>query len=114
MSLEHLFHDNTVVKILDFFIDHQKHEYKKNEVAIYTGINNIKNITWKFLEENEFIKPIRKIENSTFYTLNIDNPVVKKLLEFDWEFTKYRALKIAARESTKLEKLITIPHAKKS
>ncbi|MFQ6135919.1 MAG: hypothetical protein ACE5PM_01915 [Candidatus Hydrothermarchaeales archaeon] len=112
MALEHIFPDNSVAKILDFFIDHKNHDYNKNEVARYTGLNRM-TITrnWVILEENEFIKPVRKIANATQYILNLDNPVVKKLLEFDWELTKYRSLKIADKEIAeervgKLEKSI--------
>ncbi|NOZ76143.1 MAG: hypothetical protein GXO65_00360 [Euryarchaeota archaeon] len=88
-----------MAKILDFFIDHKNYDYNKNEVARYIGLNRM-TVTrnWKVLEENEFIKPVRKIANAVQYALNLDNPVVKKLLEFDWELTKYRSLKIADKE----------------
>lgn len=101
MALENIFPDNSVAKILDFLIDHSRHDYNKNEVARYTGLNRMTVMrNWRVLEENEFIKPTRRIANATQYALNLKNPVVKKLLEFDWELTKYRAAKVAGEERT--------------
>ena len=98
-ALKHLFGETPVVKILDFLIDHKGYEYSKTEIADNSDIEWASfNGHWILLEEWELVKESRRIGNETRFTLNEENTIVRKLLEFDHEAARYMSERIAEKE----------------
>jgi DNA-binding transcriptional ArsR family regulator len=98
-ALKHLFGETPVVKVLDFLIDHKGYEYSKMEIADNSDIEWASfNGHWILLEELELVKGSRKIGNETRYTLNEENTIVRKLLEFDHEAAMYMSERLAEKE----------------
>jgi Fe2+ or Zn2+ uptake regulation protein len=99
MALDELFVDNTIAKILDHFIAHEGYDYTKNEVAKCTKLSRITVYrNWDILEKAEIIKPTRQIGRAQLYTLNKENEVIKKLLDFALAHAYLMAKKQAEKE----------------
>lgn len=102
MALKHLFGETTIIKILDFLIDHKGYDYSKTEIAEYSNLGlETLNRDWNRIEEWGFVKVSRKVDESPLYKLNEENSIVEKLLEFDTEATVYMSEKIAEYEIAK-------------
>jgi len=73
-------------KVLDFLITYQELHYSLKEIAKYSGAgySTIK-ILVKKLVKDRWIVPTRKISKIILYKLNVNNPEVKKFIEFYWE-----------------------------
>jgi len=79
-----VFGDSPTSKVLDFFIDNQEFDY--SSIDITKGAE----IAWSTLHEffPDLVKlgiviKTRKIGRAELYKLNLENPLVKKLLEID-------------------------------
>lgn len=102
MALKDIFGETPVIKILDHLIDHKGFDYTKTEIAEHAGIGwSTLNRHWNELERWSFVKATRTIGRATLYTLNVDDPIVQKLLKFDIEAANYMAEKIAQEELQK-------------
>lgn len=73
-------------KVLDFLITYQELDYSLKEIAKHssTGYSTIK-ILIKKLVKDKWVVPMRKISKIILYKLNVNNPEVKKFIEFYWE-----------------------------
>ena len=73
-------------KVLDFLITYQELDYSLKEISKYSGAgySTIK-ILIKKLVRDRWIVPTRKISKIILYKLNVNNPEVKKFIEFYWE-----------------------------
>jgi len=73
-------------KVLDFLITYQELDYSLKEIAKYSGAgySTIK-ILVKKLVKDRWIGPTRKISKIVLYKLNVNNPEVKKFIDFFWE-----------------------------
>ena len=79
-----VFGDSPTSKILDFLIDNQEFDYS------LTNISEGAEIAWSTLHEfwSDLVKlgivrKTRKIGRAELYKLNLENPLVKKLIEID-------------------------------
>lgn len=104
MALKDIFGETPIIKILDHLVDHKGFDYTKTEIAEHAGIGwSTLNRHWEALERWNFVKATRTIGRATLFTLNIGNPIVQRLLEFDIEAADYMAEKIAQEELAKEE-----------
>lgn len=73
-------------KVLDFLITYQELDYSLKEIAKLSGAgySTIK-ILIKKLVKDRWVAPTRKISKIILYKLNVNNPEVKKFIEFYWE-----------------------------
>ena len=73
-------------KVLDFLITYSELDYSLKEIANHSGAgySTIK-ILIKKLVKDRWIIPTRKISKIRLYKLNVNNPEVKKFIEFYWE-----------------------------
>ena len=73
-------------KVLDFLITYSELDYSLKEIAKYSGAgySTIK-ILIKKLVKDKWVVPTRKISKIVLYKLNVNNPEVKKFIEFYWE-----------------------------
>lgn len=73
-------------KILDFLIVHSDLDYSLKEISKYSGAGySTVKLLIKKLAKDGWIIVARKISKVKLYKLNMDNPEVKKFIEFYWE-----------------------------
>ena len=73
-------------KVIDFFITFSELDYSLKEIAKFSGAgySTVKLLIKKLVKDN-WIIPTRKISKIKLYKLNVNNPEVKKFIEFYWE-----------------------------
>ena len=73
-------------KVLDFLITYAELDYSLKEIAKHSGAGySTVKILIKKLVKDKWIVPTRKISKIKLYKLNVNNPEVKKFIEFYWE-----------------------------
>lgn len=87
------------IKILDFLIVGKDFDYPLTEIAEgakvgWTAFSKV----WKVLKEKEIVKPTRNIGKARLYKLNIDNPLVRKIVQIHWEIMKTETDKLFEKE----------------
>ena len=73
-------------KVLDFLITYSELDYSLKEIAKHSeaGYSTVK-LLIKKLVKDKWVIPTRKISKIKLYKLNVNNPEVKKFIEFYWE-----------------------------
>ena len=73
-------------KVLDFLITYSELDYSLKEIAKFSeaGYSTIKLLVKKLVKD-KWMTPTRKISKIKLYKLNVNNPEVKKFIEFYWE-----------------------------
>ena len=86
------FGDSPYIRVLDFMLEGQMFDYSMTEVArgAHVGWSVFTKI-WASLLEKKAIIQTREIGDAKLFKLNKENPVVKKLIQLDWELTKLAA-----------------------
>jgi len=93
--------DNPIFRIVDFLIENKEIDMTKKDIIEGSGISRASLFNyWQQLEEQEIVKPTRQFGKTKLFTLNTENPIVKKLLELE-------AVLIA--KSLEKHKLIKVP-----
>jgi hypothetical protein len=86
------------LKILDFLIDNLAFDYSKTDIAAGAGISRTTLFSvWDNLEANELVAFTREVGRAKMYKLNMENQVVKKLIELDRAISSYHASKLDDR-----------------
>jgi Fe2+ or Zn2+ uptake regulation protein len=82
--------DHPSVRILDFLIDNKDFDYSKTDICegANVSLGSLYKI-WHNLEESGIVVKTRQYGATKLYRLNKENPLVKKLLEFDFELCKH-------------------------
>lgn len=82
------FGDYPFIRVLDFLIENEIFDYSKKDIAKYSGVawNTLENFFDKMIEKGIIIKT-RKVGKSEMYKLNLENPIVQKLVEIDKKLT---------------------------
>jgi len=98
-TLRKLFGDSAVAKVLDFLTLYQGFDYSKVEICRNSGVawKTLYRI-WPLLEKYNLVTLTRRIGRATLFTLNLDNPVSKALVELGFQIAEYDADKIAKEE----------------
>ena len=82
-----------LIRILDFLIYSRDFDYPITEIAKNADVNfqTLKKL-WPKLEQDKIVVSTRTMAGSALYKININNPVVKKLIELSnflcWEFAE--------------------------
>jgi hypothetical protein len=73
-------------KVLDFLITYSELDYSLKEISKYSGAgySTVKILVKKLLKDR-WVVATRKISKIKLYKLNVNNPEVKKFIEFYWE-----------------------------
>jgi len=84
-----LFGSSPQVKVLDFFISNHWDTWSMVEISkeTNTGYSTLK-ILLPRLVKKDFLKVKKKVGKINFYELNLKNPVVLRLVQFDWALVK--------------------------
>jgi len=92
------------LRILDFLLDYKLNDFTKKEIIEALGMSKVtfyKN--FKDLIDLGLVIPSRKIGRATLYKINLENPMVKMLIEFEMKLS----LKIAEEEG-KMKKIVEV------
>ena len=88
--LKHVLGNLPVIRILDFMLDNQGHDFTKKEIAEEAGIgptamkNNFQNLV-----ECGVVFEARRIGGVGLYALDVTNEMTQSLIEFDAQLTEY-------------------------
>ena len=72
-------------RIWNFLIVHSEFDYSMKEIARYAGVGytTLKRI-WKDFKKRSIIIQTREIGKAKMYKLNLNNPVVKRFIDYYW------------------------------
>jgi AraC-like DNA-binding protein len=78
------FGDYPIIRVIDFLIENEIFDYSKKDIATHSEVS------WNTLERffNQLVKKdlvvkTRKVGKSQMYKINLENPVIKKIMEID-------------------------------
>jgi DNA-binding transcriptional ArsR family regulator len=97
--------DSPKLRIIDFFLDNPLFDFTKKEVIEALGMS--KQTFYKYfknIEKYGIVNVSRKIGRAKLYKINLENPIVKMLREFETQLS----LIIAEQEAEKMRKQIAI------
>ena len=79
-----VFGNTPVVRVLDFLIDNQEFDYSLTDIAkgAEVGWSTLHKF-WTDVVKLDIVHPTRKIGRAELYKLNLQSPLVKKLIEID-------------------------------
>ena len=87
------FGDYPLLRIIDFLMWSRSFDYPITEIAKNAGVNfqTLKKV-WTILKEKKSVVSTRTLAGAKLYKINMDNPVVQKLLELNktlcWEYAE--------------------------
>lgn len=88
-SFRLVFGGTPVVKVLDFFLENREFDYSLTDIAKNSDIGwSTLHKFWNDLVRLEVVTPTRRIGRAELYRLNLNSPVVKKLIEIDNDISK--------------------------
>lgn len=91
------------LRILDYLLDYKLNDFTKKEIVEALGMSKLTFYKYfKDLRELGLVTATRKIGRATLYKVNLDNPMVKLLIEYETKLS----LQIAEQESEKIRKPI--------
>jgi len=84
-----LFGESPQVKLIGFLLDNPDLKFSIYELANESSIHYItlRPLLNKFVKK-DFLKVEKKLGKIKFYQLNLDNPVIRKFIQFDWALIK--------------------------
>jgi len=94
------------LRILDYLLDYKLNDFAKKEIVEALGMSKL--TFYKYfgdLEELDLVTATRKIGRATLYKINLENPMVKMLIEYERQLS----LQIAEQEKSKMQKPVPIP-----
>ncbi|MEK6899532.1 MAG: hypothetical protein AABX05_00250 [Nanoarchaeota archaeon] len=95
------FGDYPLIRILDFLIYSRDFDYPITEIAKNANVNfqTLKKL-WPQLEKDGIVISVRTVAGTTLYKININNPIVEKIIEFNnflcWEYAEKTEQEITA------------------
>ena len=88
-SFRLIFGNAPVVKVLDFFLDNKEFDYSLTDIAKNSDIGwSTLHLFWKEFVKLGIVKKTRRIGRAELYKLNIESPLVKKLIDIDYEISE--------------------------
>jgi len=93
------------LRILDYLLDYKLNDFTKKEIVEALGMSKL--TFYKYfgdLEELGLVAPTRKIGRATLYKVNLENPIVKMLIEYERQLSS----QIAEQERDKIQKPIPV------
>ncbi len=88
-SFRVVFGDSPIVKVIDFFLDNREFDYSLTDIAKNSDIGwSTLHGFWKELVKLGIVAKTRRIGRAELYKLNINSPLVKKLMDLDNDISK--------------------------
>ena len=89
------------LRILDYLLNYKLNDFTKKEIVEALGMSKLTFYKYfKDLEELGLVTATRKIGRATLYKANIENPMVKMMIEYETKLS----LQIAGQEAEKMRK----------
>jgi DNA-binding transcriptional ArsR family regulator len=91
------------LRILDYLLDYRLNDFTKKEIVEALGMSKL--TFYKYfndLEELGLVTATRKIGRATLYKINLENPIVRMIIECEEKLS----LQIAEQEAEKMRKPI--------
>ncbi len=78
------FGDYPIIRVIDFLIENEIFDYSKKDIVRYSDVswNTLERFFDQLIKRGLVIKT-RKVGKSQMYKINLENPVVKKIMEID-------------------------------
>ncbi len=93
------------LRILDYLLDYKLNDFTKKEIVEALGMSKLTFYKYfKDLHELGLVTATRKIGRATLYKVNLNNPMVKMLIEYE---TK-QSLQIAEQEAEKMKRPVAV------
>ena len=84
------------LRILDYLLDYKLNDFAKKEIVEALRMSKLTFYKYfKDLEELGLVIPSRKIGRATLYKINLENPIVKMIIEYETKLS----LQIAEQEA---------------
>jgi len=97
------FGDSPINRVLDFLVVNEDFDYSMTDIATQSGIGySTLKLFWNKLEKDKIVIQTRVVGRAKMYRIYLENPVVKKFMDFYWETTKQKV-----REEIKKKEMIT-------
>lgn len=93
------FGEHPIVKITDFLIENKLFDYSKKQIMEEVGIS--KATLFKYfakLEEAGIVKVSRKFGKTKLYRINMESPIVKRIIDLGLVLANEASRKIAEKE----------------
>jgi hypothetical protein len=103
-TLQKLFEDSSMAKLLDFLTLYQDFDYSKTEISENSGVSwKTLYRLWPILEKYNMVTKTRQIGRATLYKLNTNSPIAQALHRLALEIAAFDAEQIAKKEIAKEE-----------
>jgi hypothetical protein len=103
-TLQKLFEDSSMAKLLDFLTLYQDFDYSKTEISENSGVSwKTLYRLWPILEKYNMVTKTRQIGRATLYKLNTNSPIAQALHRLALEIAAFDAEQIAKEEIAKEE-----------
>ncbi|MBS7615532.1 hypothetical protein KEJ18_07400 [Candidatus Bathyarchaeota archaeon] len=98
-TLQRLFKDSAIAKLIDFLTLYRDFDYSKVEISRNSGVSwKTMYRLWPLLEKYNLIVKTRQVGRATLYKLNTDNPIASALHDLTLQISVFDAEKIAKEE----------------
>jgi len=88
-SFRIVFGHSPIVKVLDFFLDNREFDYSLTDIAKNSDIGwSTLHGFWKDFVKLGIVAKTRRIGRAELYKLNLNSPLVKKLIDLDMDISK--------------------------
>jgi hypothetical protein len=79
-----MFGSSPLIKVLDFFMTYREFDYSLTDIAKESSVGwtTLNSFFFKLIEKG-VVKETRQVGRAKLYKLNIDSPIVKKLIEIN-------------------------------
>jgi len=97
------------LRILDYLLGFKLNDFTKKEIIEALGMSKL--TFYKYftdLEELGLVTASRKIGRATLYKVNLKNPIIRMLIEYERQLS----LQIAEQEKAKMQKPVAVELAK--
>lgn len=112
-TLQKLFKDSSIAKLLDFLTLYKDFDYSKTEISNNSGVSwKTLYRLWPLLEKYNLIVKTRQIGRATLYKLNTENPIAQALNKVALETATFdinEEMTRQTKERKTREKTETIP-----
>lgn len=97
------------LRILDYLLDYKLNDFTKKEIVEALGMSKLTFYKYfKDLEQLGLVTASRKIGRATLYKVNLENPLIKMLIECERQLS----LQIAEQEKAKMQKAVALGFSK--
>ncbi len=88
-SFRVVFGDSPIVKVIDFFLDNREFDYSLTDIAKNADIGwSTLHQFWSNIVKLGIVTKTRKIGRAELYKLNLNSPLVQKLIDLDTDISK--------------------------